>query len=127
MAGALNRILHVDDDSDIQEITRLSLESIGGLTVETCSSAAEALRRAPVFRPDLLLLDVLMPDMDGVELLRRLKEEAGLGEVPVVFMTSKVETIDLTRYLRAGALDIITKPFDYQTLPDSLREIWNAR
>jgi len=121
----LQRILHVDDDPDIQEIARLALETVGGFTVQTCTSGAEALARAPEFRPDLVLLDVLMPDMGGIEILAQLREIPPLREVPVMFMTSKAETVDLSVYLRLGALDVIMKPFDHRTLADTIREIWS--
>jgi len=120
----LQRILHVDDDPDIQEIARLALETVGGFTVQTCISGAEALQRAPEFAPDLVLLDVLMPDMNGIEILAKLREIPQLREVPVVFMTAKAETLDLSVYLRLGALDVIMKPFDHRTLAETIREIW---
>jgi len=120
----LQRILHVDDDPDIQEIARLALESVGGFTVQTCTSGSEALERAPGFKPDLVLLDVLMPDMDGIEILAKLRAIPPLREVPVIFMTAKAETLDLSVYLRLGALDVIMKPFDHRTLAETIREIW---
>lgn len=124
MTRPLERILHVDDDPDIQEIVRLALETMGDFNVETCGSGREALGRAAAFKPDLMLLDVIMPDVDGLELLEQLRALPGFAEVPVMFMTSAAETADVGAYRRAGALEVIMKPFDHVTLADTIRECW---
>ncbi|MCB1743459.1 MAG: response regulator [Gammaproteobacteria bacterium] len=120
----LERILHVDDDADIQDITRLALETIGGFAVESCVTGEEALARAPLFKPDLLLMDVLLPKLDGLDLYRALTALPELQGTPVVFMTSAADTIDLGRYRQIGAIGIITKPFDFTTLGDQVRDVW---
>ncbi|MGC8724074.1 MAG: response regulator [Acidobacteriota bacterium] len=126
-ASPLVRILHVEDDTDIQAIARLALAGVGGLEVETCGTGEEALRLAVTFQPDLILLDVMMPDMDGVTTLRKLRQNPQTQAVPVVFMTAKVQMEEMARLKAEGALDVLVKPFDPMTLADQLRRIWARR
>lgn len=123
-APPLTRILYVDDDPDLLRIVQLSLTRIGGWEVKICTSGQEALERALNFQPDLILLDVMMPDMDGPTTLLKLKDLEPLEQVPVVFMTAKVHTDELSTYRRVGAVDIIFKPFPPLELPDVIRRIW---
>jgi len=120
----LKRILHIDDDDDIQEVARLTLEAIGGFTVETCSSGQEALDRAAGFAPDLILLDVMMPQMDGPTTYAKLRTQPAIAKVPVIFMTAKVQSHETQQYLDLGAVGVITKPFDPMALSDQIRAIW---
>ena len=123
----LKRVLFVEDDPDIQTVARMALEAIGGFTVLGCASGAEALERVEAFAPDLILLDVLMPGMDGLEtlrLLRLLPRIGGIAAVPVVFMTAKVQAQDVSEYRAAGAVDVIAKPFDPMALPATVHSIW---
>lgn len=124
---ALSKILYVEDEPDIQTVARLSLESLGGFTVEICSSGEEALARAPLFEPDLILLDVMMPGMDGPTTLRRLREISSLSAVPVVFMTAKAQPQEIQHFKELGALGVITKPFDPMALPTEVRTLWESR
>lgn len=121
---ALRRILYVEDDLDIQHIVQLALQSIAGYQVDLCGSAREAMDRAPVFRPDLILMDVMMPDMDGVELLQALRQRPETDSIPVIFLTAKVQGRDLAQYRRLGALDVIVKPFDPMRLPEDIARAW---
>jgi CheY-like chemotaxis protein len=123
-SSILNRILHVEDEPDIQEIAKISLEAVGGFMVETCSSGREAIDRAATFEPDLLLLDVMMPDMDGPTTLSELRKLPGLAETPTIFMTAKVQDHEIEHFKELGAVDVITKPFDPMTLADQVRAIW---
>ena len=120
----LSRILYVEDEPDIQAVARLALEHIGGFTVEVCSSGHEALERATAFAPDLILLDVMMPGMDGPSTLSRLRELPALSAIPVIFMTAKVQPQEVASYRAMGALDVIAKPFDPMTLSDDIRAVW---
>ncbi len=122
--GALTRVLLVEDDPDIQLVASLALSDVGGLTVEVCGSGREALSLAPHFRPDLVLLDVMMPDMDGFAALRALRANPDTREIPVVFMTARARQHELTRYQELGALGVITKPFEPATLAEALRGLW---
>ncbi len=117
----------VEDDPDIQMVARLALEAVGGFVVETCDSGLDALRKAPAFKPDLILLDVMMPQMDGPETLEKLRRQPALDTVPVVFMTARVQRHEIDQYKALGAIDVISKPFDPMTLADTVRSIWEAR
>lgn len=123
--ASLQRILYVEDDPDIQAVARLALEAVGGFTVALCGSGREALETAETFAPDLLLLDVMMPELDGPATLQALRRRPALAEVPAIYMTAKTHPRDLARLRAQGAIDIITKPFDPMRLPGQLREIWN--
>ncbi|MGC8763612.1 MAG: response regulator [Acidobacteriota bacterium] len=124
---ALSKILYVEDEPDIQTVARLSLETLGGFTLEVCSSGEEALAKAPLFGPDLILLDVMMPGMDGPTTLQRLREIPSLAAIPVVFMTAKAQPQEIQHFKELGALGVITKPFDPMALPSEVRAIWERR
>ena len=128
MAGReLSRVLVVEDDPDIQVVASLALSDVGGLVVEVCGSAREALETARSFRPDLILLDVMMPEMDGIAAFEALREDEGLAGTPVVFMTARAQSHEVARYRELGSLGVITKPFDPETLAETLRGLWERR
>ncbi len=127
MSKALEKILYVEDDPDIQQIAVMVLETISGFTLAACSSGNEAIDRAVAFSPDLMLLDVMMPGIDGPETLRALRKFPELANTPAVFMTAKVQPQEVQEYLSMGALAVIAKPFDPMTLADELRKIWEKR
>lgn len=120
----LQRILYVEDEPDIQAVTKVALEVVGGFTVKLCSSGDEAVREGAAFAPDLILLDVMMPGMDGPSTLKALRALPGLTNVPVVFMTAKVQSAEVASYKSLGARDVISKPFDPMALASQLRAIW---
>jgi len=116
-------ILCVEDDEDIRTVLELAL-SVGGFNAAICGSGAEALERVTAFRPDLLLLDVMMPGMDGPATLRALRKLPQTGHTPAVFLTAKVQPAEVREYLAAGACAVIPKPFDPVKLPERIKEIW---
>jgi CheY-like chemotaxis protein len=120
----LDRILYVEDDSDIQAVATLALQAVGGFQLRVCSSGREAIEAAPDFSPDLILLDVMMPGMDGPATLKALRTLPGTAQTPVVFMTAKVQPSEVAQYKEMGALDVIAKPFDPMTLADAVRVIY---
>lgn len=120
----LQRILHVDDDEDIRSIADIALKLVGQFDLLQCASGKKATERAEVFRPDLFLLDYMMPEMDGEQTFRELRSLPGLGRVPVVFMTARVDNEFANRLRRDGALDVIAKPFDPMDLANQLRALW---
>jgi two-component system OmpR family response regulator len=122
--ATLNRILYVEDETDIQAVAKLALEMVGGYTVKICSSGEEALREAAAFSPDMILLDVMMPGMDGPSTLKALREQTTLVNVPVAFMTAKVQPAEIAHYISLGARDVIAKPFDPMNLAKQIRAIW---
>lgn len=126
-SSVLRRILFVEDEADIQAVARLALEAVGGFVVEACSSGQEALQRAVAFNPDLILMDVMMPAMDGPATLRALRSMPALTTTPVIFMTAKVQASELAEYRALGALDVIAKPFDPMRLADQIKAVWARR
>lgn len=122
--SALKRILYVEDEPDIQTVAKLALEMVGGFTVKICSFGEEALREAEDFSPDMILLDVMMPGMDGPATLKALRERPALQDTPVAFMTAKVQPAEVAHYKSLGALDVIPKPFDPMTLAGQVLAIW---
>jgi two-component system, OmpR family, response regulator len=124
MSPAPLRILCVEDEHDIREVEKMSLEMVGGFTVACAASGAQALEMAAGFAPDLILLDVMMPGMDGPTTLKRLRELPGLARTPVVFVTAKVQSDEVAHFRAQGAVDVLAKPFDPMKLPDEVRAIW---
>lgn len=120
----LKRILMVEDDPDIQAIAQVALEVLGGFMVQLCSSGREAIREAPRYQPDLILLDVMMPAMDGPATLSALRALPSVVATPVIFMTAKVQPYEVQQYRALGALDVIVKPFDPMTLAETITRIW---
>lgn len=123
----LRRILLVEDDPDIQIVAQLALMDLAGFEVEICSSGLEALAKAPNFNPDLILLDVMMPELDGLSTLKELRSKSFAAQTPVIFMTAKAQPEEVAEYRRLGALDVIVKPFDPMCLGDEVRRIWAAQ
>lgn len=122
----LKKIMMVEDDPDIQIVASLALEAVGGFEVLVCSGGTEALERVETFAPDLVVLDVMMPGMDGPTVLKHLRERPQTNALPIVFMTAKAQSHEIALYKEMGALDVVTKPFDPMTLPQTLLDIWNS-
>ncbi|MGC8120347.1 response regulator [Marinobacter sp. VGCF2001] len=120
---ALNKVLYVEDDADIRSIAELALRDVGGLDVSLCESGPEALSRIDDFSPDLVLLDVMMPGMDGPQTLQALQQRPQGLDVPVVFMTARLQPSEIEEYLALGAIGVIPKPFDPMTLADDIRAL----
>jgi len=124
--SALPRILYVEDEPDIQTVARMALEMVGGFEVKICSSGEEAVCEAEDFAPDMILLDVMMPGMDGPSTLEALRKKPSLADTPVAFMTAKVQPAEVAHYKSLGARDVIAKPFDPMTLADQVKLIWES-
>ncbi len=122
----LNKILYAEDEADIREIATLALETIGLFKVTTCSSGSQVIDLALDFKPQLILLDVMMPDMDGPSTLNALKKHATLNQIPVIFLTAKILPDEIQRFKSLGAIDVINKPFDPVTLADQIKHIWEC-
>ncbi|HYN12680.1 MAG TPA: response regulator [Burkholderiales bacterium] len=120
----LNRICYVEDDEDIQRIVRMSLERVGKMTVEVVGDPTAAIEAMTSFRPDLVMLDWMMPAMDGPTLFRQMKLRPETRSLPVVFITAKAAQRDLDELAALGAAGTISKPFSPKDLPDQLRAIW---
>ena len=123
-AHPLNRVCYVEDDEDIQRIVRMSLEKVGKMTVEVVGDPMAAIERMNSFKPDLVLLDWMMPGMDGPTLFRKMRETPETKELPVVFITAKASQRELDELRAMGALGTISKPFSPKDLPEQLRALW---
>lgn len=121
---SLSRILVVDDEPSICNMAKIVLEKIGNFTVQTCDLGSHALQVAPQFNPDLILLDVMMPGLDGPGTLKALRARPETAAIPIIFLTGKVQIDEIEHYKKLGALDVIPKPFDPMTLSSSVIGIW---
>lgn len=117
------KVLLVDDEEDVREIARLSLGRVGGLDVCEASSGPEAVQRAAQEKPDFILLDMMMPGMDGPATLQALRANPGTASIPIVFLTAKALPLEVERLRQLGAAGVITKPFDPMTLAREARRV----
>ncbi len=123
----IERILIVDDEEDIRLVSQLAARRVGGWEALAASSGEEAIRVAVRDRPDVILLDVMMPGTDGPTVLRQLRERAETASIPVIFLTAKVQAGEIERYLALGAIGVIAKPFDPMTFPDEVRRLFTEK
>ena len=121
--NTVDRILYVEDDPDIRSIAELSLRDVGGFEVCLCESGSEALKLIADFEPDLVLLDVMMPGMDGPQTLKALQQRPEGLNIPVIFMTARLQPSEIEEYRLLGAIGVIPKPFDPMTLADDIRRL----
>jgi CheY-like chemotaxis protein len=115
------RVLHVDDEPDIREVVEFSLGLDPDLVMRSCASGEEALAAAETWTPDIVLLDVMMPVMDGAATLARLRKNPNTAGIPVVFMTARAQSRELDLFRSLGVVGVIPKPFDPMTLAASVR------
>src|SRR6266581_7668404 len=108
-ARTLGRIMYVDDEADVRKVAKISLELVGKFTLCLCGSGKEAIEEAKRFNPDLVLLDVMMPEMDGTATLAALRRIDAFASTPVIFITAKAQLSEVCRYRELGAIEIITK------------------
>jgi len=127
MTTPLKNILCIDDESDILEIAKFALENCGRFKIDMCQGGKEALLRMPELDPDLILLDIMMPGMDGIAVYKELRRLPKLANVPVVFMTAKVQPSEVLNYLDMGIEGVIPKPFDPMALPEAVESLWNTQ
>lgn len=120
----LKTVVYVDDDDDIREIALIALQDVGELTVQAFGDAGQLLAALPEPAPDLLLLDVMMPGMDGPALLQALRQLPAYAHVPAIFMTAKVQPTEVSALIKTGAIGVVPKPFDPMQLADSIRDIY---
>ena len=126
MAEVLKKILCIDDEEDILEVAKFALENLGHFKFDMCRGGDDALKRASELNPDLILLDVMMPGMDGVTVYRALRQIPALAQVPIAFMTAKVQPSEVIDYLEMGVEGIIPKPFDPLALPEAVESLWKS-
>ena len=117
--------MYVDDDTDILAVTKLCLNLVGGFEVITWSTATDAIEQIRKEAPDMLLLDVMMPGVDGPTIIKALLADPELWSIPVIFMTARVQPQEIIEYLSYGAASVIEKPFDPMQLCAQVTEVWN--
>jgi CheY-like chemotaxis protein len=115
------KILYVDDESDIREVAQMSLELDPGFDVRVCASGTGALAEVAQWQPDIVLLDVMMPEMDGPETLQYLQSNPSTSHIVVVFITARTQTHEVEHYKSLGAAGVIAKPFDPMSLAEKVR------
>jgi CheY-like chemotaxis protein len=120
---SIAKVLLVDDDDDVRLIAQMALRDVGGWPTIAVSTGRAAIALAPTERPDVILLDVMMPDLDGPTALRLLRADPRSATIPVIFMTAKARASESARYLEQGAAGVIAKPFDPMTLAEQVRAI----
>lgn len=114
------KVLLVDDEDDIREVAQMSLEMVGGWTIVTANCGTKGLEVAAAEQPDAILLDVMMPDMDGPTTFQKLQERDDTKHIPVILLTAKVQATDKERFEQLGVSGLIAKPFDPMTLADEV-------
>lgn len=119
----IKKVLVVDDDDDIRLIAEISLRDVGGFEVLTAASGRDGIEMAIGEMPDLILLDMMMPGMDGLRVLAELRSVESTKNIPVAFLTAKAQKQEIALYLASGGQAVITKPFDPMQLPDQVRRI----
>ncbi len=117
------RVLLVDDEDDIREVAGMSLETVAGWTILAARSGREGLKIAAEQQPDVILLDVMMPDMDGPSTFHNLQQTESTRAIPVIFLTAKAQMREQRGFRELGAQGVISKPFDPLTLADQVSEI----
>lgn len=122
MKKTFQNILYAEDEPDIRAIAQIALEDIGGFKVTYCNTGKEVIEAAQHTQPDLLLLDVMMPEMDGPTALKELRKNPQFQNIPAIFMTAKIQPNELAEYQKMGVIDVITKPFDPLVLADRLKK-----
>ena len=120
----LEKILYVEDDEFIAEVTIMTLEDLGGFDVKHCASGKDALATLPDYKPQLVLMDVMMPGMDGPETMETMRKMPDGEAIPIIFMTAKAQTHEQKTYMDMGALGVIVKPFDPVKLCKTIEDIW---
>ena len=115
-------VLIIDDEYDIRAVAQLTLKAVGGWDVSIAASGTEGLAKAADGQPDVILLDVMMPDMDGIETFQALQANPATQSIPVILMTAKVQAADQRRFADLGVVGIISKPFKAMRLPRQIAE-----
>ena len=116
-------ILLVDDEDDIREVAGLTLEAVGGWRVSTARSGSEAIAKASTEHPDAILLDVMMPGIDGPTTFGRLQADPSTRGIPVILLTAKAQSADLRYFAALGVAGVLTKPFNPMSLPEQVAEV----
>lgn len=123
----LKKILYAEDEVDVQTVVELTIQTMSDYQIKICNNGKELLEQVEEYKPDLVLLDVMMPEMDGPTTYENLQKNEKTKKIPVVFMTAKAQVHEVEKFRETGALGVITKPFDPMALCDEILEIWNNK
>jgi two-component system, OmpR family, response regulator len=121
----LKKILYAEDEPDVQTVVELTVQTMSSYDIKICNDGKKLLECVDNYKPDLILLDVMMPEMDGPTTFKFLQETESTKNIPVIFMTAKVQAHEIENLNKTGVIGIITKPFDPVTLCSEIEEIWN--
>lgn len=123
----LKKILYAEDEPDVQTVVELTIQTMSNYEIKICNNGKELLESIEAYNPDLILLDVMMPEMDGPTTFKHLQSNEKTKDIPVIFMTAKAQIHEVEIFKEIGALGVITKPFDPMSLCDEIRAIWNDK
>jgi CheY-like chemotaxis protein len=126
LSGKLERVLCVEDDEDIQRLIKIALERVSGIQVHACANPELAKGRAREVAPNLILLDYLMPALNGPAVFKLLQAEPDLARIPIVFLTGMVAGREAQELAALGPAGVISKPFNVLELPRKLARIWDG-
>lgn len=122
----LTKILYAEDEIDVQTVVELTIQSMSDYEIKVCDNGKRLLECVNEYNPDLILLDVMMPEMDGPTTFKHLQSTEATKNIPVIFMTAKAQVHEVETFKEIGALGVITKPFDPMSLCDEIKEIWDS-
>lgn len=122
----LKRIVYLEDDESIAEVAKLAMESLGGFEVTHFFSGPDALAALDTLDPQIFIIDIMMPKMDGLTVLQNIRSSGRFNDTPILFMTAKVQAAEIDNYLKNGAYGVIHKPFDPMKLCDIINDFWRS-
>jgi CheY-like chemotaxis protein len=120
----LKKIMYAEDEPDVQMVVELTVQTMSDYEIKICENGRVLLENIQEYEPDLVLLDVMMPEMDGPTTLKNLKQSDATKNLPVIFMTAKAQVHEIEALKSSGVVGVITKPFDPVTLCDEIEQIW---
>ena len=120
----LNKILYVEDDPSVQAVVKIALINIGKFDIRACWNGKEALEQIDDYMPDLIFSDVMMPELDGIMMLKLLRKNPKYDDITLIFISARAQQHEIEEYIRLGAAAVFAKPFNPLTLSDDIREIW---
>lgn len=123
----LRKILYAEDEPDVQTVVELTVQAMSDYEIKICENGKKLLENVDSYKPDLILLDVMMPEMDGPTTFKNLQANDATKSIPVIFMTAKAQVHEVEVFKESGALGVITKPFDPMNLCDEITQIWNNK
>lgn len=120
----LKKVLYAENEEDVQIIVKTVVECLGDFELKICSSGKQLLDEVGDYKPDLIMMDIVLSDFDGLAVFNELKKQKELKNIPVLFLTAKVQVHEVNSYIKQGALGVITKPFNPETLCDEIINYW---